>query len=94
MSRLAPSCPPAQGSCPHAQGLHPRALGIYVIICDFTLEKVWWGTKNFFKLGSRPRSQGLHPRALGIYVVICHFTFKKVFRIDHTTNPNPQKARL
>ena len=53
MSRLAPSCPPAQGSC--------------------------------------PRAQGLHPHALGIYVVICHFTYKKVFRIPHTTIPNPQE---
>ena len=44
--------------------------------------------------GSWPLAQVLHPHALGIYVVICHFTFKKVFRIDHTTIPNHQKARL
>ena len=56
MSRLAPSCPPAQGS--------------------------------------RPCAQSLHPHALGIYVVICHVTFEKVFRIPHTTIPNPQEARL
>ena len=41
----------------------------------------------------------MHPQActlttLGIYVVICHFTFKKVFRIPHTTIPNPQEESL
>ena len=43
--------------------------------------------------GACPQAKGLQPCALGIYVVICYFIFKKVFRIPHTTIPNPQEAR-
>ena len=100
--------PRSQGLCPHALGIYvvichftfKKVFRIPHITIPNRQEEMWWGASFPRTKGSchptkglRPHAQGLCPHHLGIYVVICHFTFKKVFRIPHTTIPNPQEAR-